>query len=174
MLRISCILLLFFMFHDSFCQKTDEQKTHIGLYPVMQLSSTRMNACLIAKIYRDRNCYYLGAKTPISTNNIYGYFPVGIIAGYGYQMFENNKWKMATLFDGQWLSSKTQYMLKPTRYIDLTVNYQLTYKICKKLQINSSFGYGAFLKYFYQRYSTKARESTGVSGQIAIGAEYVL
>jgi hypothetical protein len=145
-----------------------------GLFAGIQLSSTKLNTCIIAKTYYNKNIFYLGAKTPVSTNDIYGNFPVGLIGGYGYKLIENKKWEMATLLDFQWLGSKTQNQSKPTHYFDFTLNYQLSYINWKKVHLNSSFGYGYFYKYYYNNYSKIWKNSMGMSGVISIGIEYVL
>jgi len=147
---------------------------HVGLFAGMQLSSTKLNACLIAQTYYKKNIIYLGAKTPLSASNIYTSFPVGVVAGYGYQLFENNNWRMAPLLDIQWLSSKTQNQSKPIHYFDFSINYQLTYIRWKKIQINSSFGYGCFIRRFYNTYFYKWEKSVGINGLVSIGIEYIL
>jgi len=100
----------------------------------------------------------------ISANNIYTSFPVGVMAGYGYKLFENKNWSMAPLLDIQWLDSKTQHQSKPTHYFDFSLNYQLSFIRWKKIQLNSSFGYGCFIKRFYNTYFTNWEKSYGISG----------
>jgi hypothetical protein len=172
MLRTICFLVLFASCSSIFCQEQSNEKKQFILFAGMQLSSTKLNACIIAKAYSNKNIFYLGAKTPISAYNIYGYFPAGIISGYGYKLLENEKWKMETVLDLQWLGSKTQNQSKPTHYFDSTINYQLTYIKWKKIQLTNSLGYGCFYKFFYNNYSKKWDKRMGISGLISFGIEY--
>ena len=173
MSRFICILFLLFSCHICLCQEQNTKKLQFGVFAGMQLSSTKWNACIIAKTYYNKNIFYVGAKTPISANNIYTSFPVGVMAGYGYKLFENKNWSMAPLLDIQWLDSKTQHQSKPTHYFDFSLNYQLSFIRWKKIQLNSSFGYGCFIKRFYNTYFTNWEKSYGISGLISLGIEYV-
>ena len=151
-----------------------DEKIQYGFFGGIQLSSTKFNACLIVKSYFKKNIFYLGAKNPVSSNNIYGYFPVGFIGGYGYKLLVNENWEMATLLDIQWLCSKTQNQIKPTHYFDFTLNYQLSYIKWKKIQLNSSFGYGFFYKYYYTKFFNGWKNTHGISGLISLGIDYVI
>lgn len=172
---IFCILYLFVSLNHALClEPNDSVKTKFSLYSGIQLGAAKWNVPLIAEIFRGNDLYYLGAKIPVSTNNLYGYFPVGAIGGYGYRLIQNEKWKAAVLLDAQWLGLKTQNQIKPTHYFDFTLNYQLTYSKWKRIHLSSSFGYGAFVKYFYRSDSNEWENSVGVSGMIRFGAKYNL
>jgi len=45
---------------------------------------------------------------------------------------------------------------------------------CKKIQINSSFGYGSFVRVFYNNYFNHWEKSVGIGGLISIGVKYIL
>jgi hypothetical protein len=175
MIRTLYVLVLLISGGMAFCQEQDNEKhTQLSLFPDIQLSSTGWNGCLIAKVECSKNIFYAGVKTPVMGNNLYGYFPVGLIAGYGYKLIQNGKWEMAPLLDAQWLSSKTQNLIKPTHYFDFTLNYQVTYKMTRKIHLASSFGYGLFLKEFYRRDLDAWQNSEGIGGLISLGIVYVL
>ncbi len=173
MSRSFCFLLLIFASYFSFSQEQNTKKVQFGLFGGMQFSSTKLNTCVIAKTYYKKHLFYVGAKTPISVNNIFGNFPVGLIGGYGYTLLETKRWRMAPVLDIQWLESKTQNQGNATHYFDFTLNYQLTCIIWKGLQINSSCGYGCFYKRFYNNFFHSWSKSTGICGQISLGIEYV-
>lgn len=172
---IFCLVYLWVSLDCAFCMERDDSiKTKFVLHSGIQLSSTKWNVPLIAEIFRGNNLYYAGAKIPVSASNLYAYFPVGAIGGYGYRLIQNEKWKTTILLDVQWLGSKTQNQMKPTHYFDFTLNYQLTYSRWKKIHLNSLFGYGAFVKYFFRRDIEKWENSVGISGLIRVGAKYNL
>src|SRR5258705_120399 len=174
MTRTICLMFLLFSCHFSFCQEPDNKKIQFGIFGGIQLSSTRWSACLIAKAHYKKNIFHLGVKTPAATDDIYGAFPVGITAGYGYKLLENDKWRMAPVADIQWIESKTRNQNWATHYFDFTINYQLTYIKWKKIQINSSFGYGSYYRFFYNNYFHQWEKESGISGLISLGVEYVL
>jgi len=169
------LLYLLISLKGALCMEQDDSvKTKFSFHSGIQLGSAKLSVPLIAEIFRRNNLYYLGAKIPVSANNLYGYFPIGAIGGYGYQLIQNEKWKAAILLDAQWLGSKTQNQIKPTHYFDFTLNYQLTYSKWKRIHLSSSFGYGAFVKYFFRSDTGTWGKSAGVSGLIRVGAKYNL
>ena len=177
MIRNTCLIFLLIISHISFCQDQGQVLTkpnQFSLFSVMQLSSTKWNACLFAQVNHNSHIFYVGIKTPVSADYLYGYSPLGLISGYGYSLIKNGKWEMATVLDAQWLSSKSQNQIMPTHYFDFTLNYQLIYRLGKKVRLNSSLGYGTFLKYFYRRDTGNWGYTDGVEGLVSVGIGYVL
>lgn len=173
MRTILCMLCILFSMDDVISKERDDSlKTKFGFLSGIQLSSTKWSIPVMAEIQLENNLCYLGAKIPISTNNLYGYFPLGVIGGYGYRLIQNEKWKAIVLLDVQWLGSKTQNQIKSVHFFDFTMNYRLTYKKWNKVQLNSSFGYGAFVKYFFRSDAEAWGKSVGVSGLICVSAGY--
>ena len=101
-------------FNFSVGQDPNNKKTQFGIFSGIQLSSTKLNVCLTGKVYEKNNIFYLGIKTPLSTNSVYGNFPIGVLGGYGYSILKNETWKMATVLDAQWLGSKIENQDKIT------------------------------------------------------------
>ena len=175
-MRITFILLcLLISLRSGLCiAQEDSVKTKLSLHSGIQLGSAKWSVPLIAEIVCGNNLCYLGLKIPVSINNLYGYFPIGAVGGYGCRLIQNEKWKADALLDVQWLGSKTQNQIKPTHYFDFTLNYQLTYAKWKRIHLSSSFGYGAFVKYFYRGDKNEWENNVGVSGLIRFGATYNL
>ena len=152
----------------------DSLKNNIGASLGMQLSTTKFAAIVTIDYYQNKNLFYVGPKIPISNNSIYGYFPVGIAFGYGRQLIGNKSLKVYFIPDIQWLGSKTQNQGKATHYIDMTLNYQLSYSKIKNFRFSSSFGYGIFIKYYYRNDLQEWGNSTGISGLVRFSVSYLL
>ena len=153
----------------------DSLKNNIGASLGMQLSTTKFAAIVTIDYYRSKNLFYIGPKIPIGDISIYGYFPIGIAFGYGRQLIGNKSLKVYFIPDIQWLlGSKTQNQSKATHNIDMTLNYQLSYSKIKKIRLSSSFGYGMFIKYYYQNDLQEWGNNKGFSGLVRFSVSYLL
>lgn len=167
--------ILMIIFHSLvFAQDGNKTRAYsLGATSFLQLSSTKTGFVLTLNYHRKKNNFYLGPKIQISNSNIYYKNFIGIVAGDAFNLISHNKLNFYITPDIQWLNLKTRNQDKPTHYFDFTLNYQLNYSISKRISVNSSFGYGIFLKHFYIKSIEEWDDSIGLSGLIRVGVSYL-